>query len=60
MTKPKILMTTAAGKSGKAAALALLEKEFPVRALVRRGDSRAEALKEAGVELASGKWRVKP
>ncbi len=35
---PRILITSAAGKTGMAAALALLEQRLPVRALVRRDD----------------------
>ncbi len=43
MAKPKILATSAAGKTGSAAVLQLLEKGFPVRAFVRRQDQRSEA-----------------
>ena len=34
--KPTILVTSAAGKTGMSAALQLLDKDYPVRALVRR------------------------
>ena len=54
MTKPKILVTSAAGRTGSAAVIQLLEKGFPVRAFVRRRDPRAEALEKAGAELAFG------
>ncbi len=49
MTKPKILVTSAAGRTGSAAVLQLLGKEFPVRAFVRRRDARSEVLERAGV-----------
>ena len=52
--KPKILVTSAAGRTGSAAVLQLLEKGFPVRAFVRRRDARAQALVRAGAELAFG------
>jgi uncharacterized protein YbjT (DUF2867 family) len=39
MTKPKILVTAAAGNTGRPTVLALLEQGFPVRALVRRDES---------------------
>lgn len=54
MTKPKILVTSAAGRTGSAAVLQLLEKGFPVRAFVRSRDARAIALEKAGAELAVG------
>ena len=54
MTKPKILVTAAAGRTGSAAVLQLLDKGFPVRAFVRRRDARAEALERAGAELTFG------
>ena len=54
MTKPKILVTTAAGKTGFATAMQLLEKGFPVRALVRRRSRRSESLRKAGAEIFTG------
>lgn len=54
MIKPKILVTSAAGRTGGAAVLQLLEKGFPVRAFVRRRDDRAVALERTGAELAFG------
>jgi len=54
MTKPKILVTSAAGRTGAATVLQLLEKGFPVRAFVRRRDARSEALKNAGAEIFVG------
>ena len=54
MTKPRILVTSAAGRTGSAAVLQLLEKGFPVRAFVRRRDARSEVLERAGAEIAVG------
>jgi uncharacterized protein YbjT (DUF2867 family) len=54
MTKPKILVTSAAGRTGAAAVFQLLEKGFPVRAFVRRRDARAASLEKAGAELVVG------
>lgn len=54
MTKPKILVTSAAGRTGTPAVLQLLERGFPVRALVRRHDALAEALQKSGVEIVVG------
>ena len=52
MTKPTILVTGATGKTGGAVVTQLLAKGFPVRALVRTLDGRAEVLRRAGAELA--------
>lgn len=54
MNKPKILVTSAAGHTGSLVVTQLLEKGFPVRALVRRHDSRSERLKKAGAEIFVG------
>lgn len=54
MTKPRILVTSAAGRTGAAAVMQLLEKEYPVRAFVHREDSRSHALKRAGAEIFVG------
>lgn len=54
MSKPKILVTSAAGHTGSIVVKELLEKGFPVRAFVRRIDSRAEALKKSGAEIFVG------
>ncbi|MGA7803160.1 NmrA family NAD(P)-binding protein, partial [Bradyrhizobium sp.] len=48
MSKPKILVTGATGKTGVPTVLGLLEKGYPVRALVRRLDARAQRLRDAG------------
>ena len=45
-TKPRVLVTSAAGRTAAPAVLALLEKGFPVRAFVRRDDARAEVLRK--------------
>ncbi len=54
MLKPKILVTSAAGRTGNAAVLQLLEKGNPVRAFVHRHDARAKALGKAGAEIFVG------
>ena len=54
MTKPKILVTSAAGHTGAPAVRELLQRGFPVRAFVRRRDARSEALKNAGAEVFVG------
>ncbi len=52
--KPRILVTSAAGKTGIPTVLQLLEKGYPVRALVRRDDYRSKLLKDAGAEIFVG------
>ncbi len=54
VTKPRILVTSAAGRNASAAVLDLLGKGFPVRAFVRRQDARSEKLKQAGAEIFVG------
>ena len=54
MTKPKILVTAAAGHTGSVAVRALLAEGFPVRAFVRQHDVRSIALKQAGAEIFVG------
>jgi len=53
-TKPKILVTSAAGNTGLPTALQLLDKGYPVRALVRRDDRRAARLRAAGADVYVG------
>lgn len=53
-TRPKILVTSAAGKTGLPTTLQLLEKGYPVRAFVRRLDHRSQALEQAGAEIFVG------
>lgn len=54
MQRPKILVTAAAGRTGSAVVLQLLEKGFPVRAFVRRRSARTRQLEQAGAELFLG------
>ena len=54
MTKPRILVTAAAGRNASPAVLELLRKGFPVRAFVRRNDARSERLRKAGAEIFVG------
>ncbi len=53
-TKPRVLVTSAAGRTAAPAVRALLDKGFPVRAFVRRDDARAEVLRKAGAEILVG------
>jgi len=52
MSKAKILVAGATGNTGGAVVRELLEKGWPVRALVRSRDHRAEALERKGAEIA--------
>ena len=52
--KPKILVTTATGSTGFPVTQQLLEKGYPVRALVRRPSVRSEQLRKAGAEIFAG------
>jgi NAD(P)H dehydrogenase (quinone) len=52
MTHPKILVTGATGRTGAVVVSELLKAGYPVRALVRREDARAAALRARGVEIA--------
>lgn len=54
MTKPRILVMAAAGKTGAAVVRQLLAQAYPVRAFVHRADERAAALHKAGAELFVG------
>jgi NAD(P)H dehydrogenase (quinone) len=47
---PKILVTGATGKTGGAVVAQLLEKGFPVRAIVRSRDARSQRLDRLGAE----------
>ena len=53
-SRQKILITSAAGKTGLPTTLQLLEKGHPVRAFVRRIDHRSQALESAGAEIFVG------
>jgi uncharacterized protein YbjT (DUF2867 family) len=48
---PKILVTGATGKTGRAVVAQLLEKGFPVRAIVRSRDARSQRLERLGAEI---------
>lgn len=54
MSKPRILVLTAAGKTGMPVALQLLEEGFPVTALVHQADQRSERLKAKGADIVVG------
>ncbi len=54
MTKPRILVTAAAGKTGRPVVEHLLERGFPVRAMVRREDDRSAELAAIGAEVVLG------
>ena len=54
MMKPKILVTSAAGITGSPVAIQLLEKGYPVRAFVRKRDTRSQKLEAAGAEIFVG------
>jgi len=54
MNKPRILVTAAAGKTGVATTLRLLEQNYPVRALVRCDDDRSRRLRAAGADVMVG------
>lgn len=51
---PTILVTAAAGKTGRHTALSLLSRGFPVRAMVHRDDARSAALRQRGAEVVVG------
>ena len=52
MTHPEIAVTGATGKTGAAVASQLLERNWPVRALVHRRDARSAHLEKMGAEIA--------
>ncbi|MFQ5883440.1 MAG: NmrA family NAD(P)-binding protein [Candidatus Methylomirabilales bacterium] len=54
MSKPMVLVTGAAGKTGSPVVKQLLEKDFPVRAFVRRRDARSENLEALGAKVVLG------
>ncbi len=60
MTRPTVLVTTANGRTGRAAVRHLLAAGYPVRALVTRDDARAAALRAEGAAVVVGSlydWR---
>ncbi len=54
MVQPRVLVTAAAGKTGRPAVEQLLARGFPVRALVHRDDARARRLAAGGAEIMVG------
>ena len=50
-SKPRILVTGAAGKTGSAVVEQMLSREFPVRALVRHTDERSVRLESLGADV---------
>ncbi len=52
--KPKILVTSAGGKTGLPVSLQLLERGYSLRAFVRTDDRRARLLRDAGAEIFVG------
>ena len=52
MTKPRIIVTGATGKTGSVVVSELLKAEYPVRALVHREDARSARLQALGAEIA--------
>jgi NAD(P)-dependent dehydrogenase (short-subunit alcohol dehydrogenase family) len=51
MTKPRIIVTGATGKTGSVVVAVLLKIGYPVRAMVRREDGRSAQLKAQGAEI---------
>lgn len=50
-SRPLVLVTGATGKTGALVARLLLERGLPVRALARREDGRAQALRDLGAQV---------
>lgn len=53
-SRPRILVTSAAGRTGRETVRLLLEMGYPVRAFVRRSDHRSDALEALGAEIFVG------
>ncbi len=51
MTKPRIIVTGATGKTGGVVVTELLKAGYPVRAMVHREDGRSARLKAQGAEI---------
>ncbi len=61
MSKPGILVTGATGKTGSVVVTELLKAGYPVRAMVRREDSRSARLRAKGAEIAvAAQWLASP
>lgn len=54
MEKPKILVTGATGSTGAPSVEILLQRGYPVRALVHKEDARSARLKNLGAEMIVG------
>ena len=54
MSKPRILVLTAAGRTGMPVALQLLDEGFPVTAFVHQADQRSECFKAKGADIVVG------
>jgi NAD(P)H dehydrogenase (quinone) len=54
MSKPRILVLTAAGRTGMPVVLQLLDEGFPVTAFVHQADQRSERLKAKGADIVVG------
>ena len=54
VSKPRILVTGATGKTGLPTAKMLLEKGYPVCAMAHRRDDRSERLRSLGAEVVVG------
>ncbi|HKO18360.1 MAG TPA: NmrA family NAD(P)-binding protein, partial [Acidobacteriaceae bacterium] len=52
MTKPRIIVTGATGKTGSIVVTELLKAGYPVRAMVHREDGRSARLKAQEAEIA--------
>jgi NAD(P)H dehydrogenase (quinone) len=52
MTKPRIIVTGATGKTGSVVVAELLKAGYPVRALVHREDGRSARIESRGAEIA--------
>jgi NAD(P)H dehydrogenase (quinone) len=54
MNKPRILVLTAAGRTGMPVAFQLLDEGFPVTAFVHKADQRSERLQAKGADIVVG------
>src|SRR5215471_760663 len=52
MTRPRIIVTGATGKTGSVVVTDLLNAGYPIRAMVHREDGRSARLKAQGAEIA--------
>ncbi len=54
MSQPTVLVTSATGHTGLPTVVGLLDRGFPVRALVHRDDARAQRLRQLGAQVVVG------